>query len=771
MSVSTSGRLRARISGFLVAVVASGLLIATPASADTVTAADLPTLLRSAAETTTPAYNRDRFEHWIDADADGCNTRYEVLIEESLTAVTVGSGCSLTGGTWLSVLDGAPASSPTEVEIDHLVALAEAWRSGASSWTDEQRRAFANDLDVPYALHAVSSASNQSKADKDPAEWLPSNVDFRCEYAISWSLVKYRWSLAADPAEIAALAGLFVDECGATEVTLPTVMIADEPAPDPDPDPAPEPDPGPQTVISGFPNGLTRLAGSNRYITATELSKRYAPDVPAVFVATGTNFPDALAASAAAALVGGPLLLTPTASLPVEVRTEIERLKPRKIYILGNTGAVSDAVASTLSGIAPVERVGGPNRYETGLGIVNATFSSAETAFIATGRTFPDALAATGAAGAQGAPVILVDGMGTTVPSSTLATLQRLGVQSVAIAGASGAVSNGIANQLSSAGYAVSRFGGADRYETAALINNAFFSSASSDTMFLSTGTNFPDGLAGGAVAGRLGAPLYVTDGTCVPPAVRSSIINLAPVKRVVLGSEPTVSDAAAANLGCLSSPVPAISGTVRVANTLTAIAGTWSPGTSLSYRWLASGAVVGTGTSLALTSAHQGKTITVQVTGSLSGYATVTRVSKATAAVAPGTLTSSVPTISGTLEVGAVLTANPGVWTSGAALSYQWYANGVAAGIGRTLTLTSSHQGKGMTVRVTGTLAGYTSVARTSAATSAVKAAPPRYSGYVTAGAFCAKEYAGWIGYTVTGVKMMCKTSATDTRLRWRAV
>ncbi len=75
------------------------------------------------------------------------------------------------------------------------------------------------------------------------------------------------------------------------------------------------------------------------------------------------------------------------------------------------------------------------------------------------------------------------------------------------------------------------------------------------------------------------------------------------------------------------------------------------------------------------------------------------------------------------------------------------------------------------MTVRVTGTLAGYTSVARTSAATSAVKAAPPRYSGYVTAGAFCAKEYAGWIGYTVTGVKMMCKTSATDTRLRWRAV
>ncbi|MGA8046927.1 MAG: cell wall-binding repeat-containing protein, partial [Dermatophilaceae bacterium] len=431
----------------------------------------------------------------------------------------------------------------------------------------------------------------------------------------------------------------------------------------------------------------------------------------------------------------------------------------------------SETVVNTLAGIAPVDRVGGPNRYETGLGIVNATFSSARTAFIATGRTFPDALAATGAAGTEGAPVILVDGLSSSAPASTLATLQRLGVQNVAIAGSNGAVSDGIANQLRSAGYVVTRFGGSNRYETAALINDAFFAPGSTHTMFLATGTNFPDGLAGGAVAGRLGAPLYVTDGACVPPAVRTSIINIAPPKRVVLGSAPTVSDAAAANLGCLTAPVPTISGTPRVGSTLTANAGMWTPETSLSYRWFANGAAVGTGTSIALTSAHQGKAVTVQVTGSLPEHVTVTRTSRATAAVALATLTSSIPTIAGTAQVGETLTANPGTWTPGATLSYQWYSNGAAAGSGRTLPLTAAHQGKRITVRVTGSMPGYATVARTSSATAAIAAAPPRVSGYVTPGAFCKQENAGWIGYTVTGVKMQCKTSATDSRLRWRAV
>ncbi|MDR7189834.1 hypothetical protein J2Y46_002660 [Microbacterium sp. BE35] len=188
-------------------------------------------MLKQTAETTSPAYNRDRFEHWIDADGDGCNTRYEVLIDESTTPVTVGSGCSLTGGTWVSPYDGVTATTPAGIEIDHVVALAEAWRSGAFAWTDDQRRTFANDLDVPYALTAASTVSNQSKGDKDPAEWLPTNTSFTCEYVTSWALVKYRWSLAVDPAEYAALTNLLSGDCGAASITLPTVMPITPPAP------------------------------------------------------------------------------------------------------------------------------------------------------------------------------------------------------------------------------------------------------------------------------------------------------------------------------------------------------------------------------------------------------------------------------------------------------------------------------------------------------------------------------------------------------------
>ncbi|MBD8023312.1 cell wall-binding repeat-containing protein [Microbacterium gallinarum] len=673
--------IRARVAIVMgAAMVASGLVFVSPAGASAVTAAELPAMLTTAAETTVPQYNRDRFEHWIDADGDGCNTRYEVLIEESTSPVTVGSGCSLTGGTWVSALDGATATTPAEIEIDHLVALAEAWRSGASAWTDAQRRDFANDLGVPYALNAASSTANQSKADHDPAEWMPSNAAYHCEYAISWSLMKYRWALAVDAAELAQLQTLLSGACGATEVTLPTVMAAEAPTPTP------------TTVIDPFAEGETRLAGADRYATALSVASRYQPGVPAVFVATGLNFPDALSAAAAAALVGGPLLLTPSATLPAAVKAEIQRLNPTDIYVVGGTGAVSAGVLNSLSTIAPTTRLGDADRYLTGLKIVGATFDAADTAFIATGRGFPDALAATGAAGALKAPVILVDGTKSSVPSSTLAELARLGVQNVALVGSSSAVSSGIQSQLASAGYSVARYGGADRYATAAAINDSFFGYGSTDTLFLATGGNFPDALAGAAMAGRLAAPLYITSPGCVPTSVRESISQLGATKNVILGSASVVSSAAASNTGCLTSSIPTISGTAKVGYTLTANAGSWTPGAALAYQWYANGSALGGGTSLKLTAAHQGKKITVRVTGSLSGYVTVAHTSRATASVA------------------AAAVAPPPA------------------------------------------------------------PAPPRYPNAVTPGAFCAKQYAGWIAYTVTGVKMMCKTSATDTRLRWRA-
>ena len=151
-------------------------------------------------------YSRDLFRHWVDADGNGCDTRREVLIAESVTPVTIGSGCSITGGTWFSIYDNVTTTDSSSFDIDHVVALKEAWDSGAWSWTADQRRAFANDLSQPYFLIAVSASSNRSKGDRDPAEWLPTNTAYRCDYVRIWIDVKRAWNLSVDQTEHDALA-------------------------------------------------------------------------------------------------------------------------------------------------------------------------------------------------------------------------------------------------------------------------------------------------------------------------------------------------------------------------------------------------------------------------------------------------------------------------------------------------------------------------------------------------------------------------------------
>ncbi len=150
-------------------------------------------------------YSRSYFPTWIDADHDGCNTRQEVLIKESRTTVRIGAGCYLYGGSWRSVYDGIVTKNPTTFDIDHVVALKEAWDSGAWAWTSSRRRAYANDLGDSRTLRAVSAASNRSKGDRDPAQWLPPLTSFRCAYATWWVDIKVRWRLAVDSAERSAL--------------------------------------------------------------------------------------------------------------------------------------------------------------------------------------------------------------------------------------------------------------------------------------------------------------------------------------------------------------------------------------------------------------------------------------------------------------------------------------------------------------------------------------------------------------------------------------
>lgn len=203
----------------IIAVVALGTMpsLIAPAQAATTSARALLDKLPVKAESNT-GYDRDDFKHWIDANKDCKDTRETVLINESKAQVN--GTCTFTKGKWVSTFDGKTYYYKSQVDVDHHVALAEAWGSGAKSWSESRRTAFANDLYGP-SLNAMTPDMNRyKKVAKDPAEWLPPKN--RCTYAIWWVQVKYRWKLSVDSAEKSALSQVLSGSCGSRTVTIPT---------------------------------------------------------------------------------------------------------------------------------------------------------------------------------------------------------------------------------------------------------------------------------------------------------------------------------------------------------------------------------------------------------------------------------------------------------------------------------------------------------------------------------------------------------------------
>lgn len=192
-----------RLSSVLLAlVVGAGLLAVTAAPAEAaprkVAAGKLLKKLRIAEEKDRRSYDRDAFDHWTMRRGE-CNVRETVLIAESRKKVTKDRWCRVKKGRWVNEYTGRTITKPRGLQIDHRVALAEAWRSGASEWSTERRRGFANDTGYRHSLLAVSGHSNQAKSDHDPSTWLPRHRT--CAYVARWVAVKYRWNLTVDRAE------------------------------------------------------------------------------------------------------------------------------------------------------------------------------------------------------------------------------------------------------------------------------------------------------------------------------------------------------------------------------------------------------------------------------------------------------------------------------------------------------------------------------------------------------------------------------------------
>lgn len=155
-----------------------------------------------------PRYDRESWDGkgWADADHDGCNTRAEVLQAESaVPTVSKPTNCTVLTGQWTEPYRGKTVTDASVLQIDHVVALGDADRSGGWAWPAERKLAFANNLTDPDALVAVDGAENERKADKGPDEWTPPNAAYRCTYVATYARVKATWGLTVTPAQAAAI--------------------------------------------------------------------------------------------------------------------------------------------------------------------------------------------------------------------------------------------------------------------------------------------------------------------------------------------------------------------------------------------------------------------------------------------------------------------------------------------------------------------------------------------------------------------------------------
>lgn len=295
----------------------------------------------------------------------------------------------------------------------------------------------------------------------------------------------------------------------------------------------------------GFYN-TTRIQGADRYVTSSQIAQReYAGPVPVVYLASGERFPDALAAAPAAVAEGGPVLLTRATELPASTRDQLQRLAPSRVVIVGGTGAIAESVATAVQQAVPsatVTRRFGDTRYETAAAVsANLFIPGVARVYVATGLSAPDALAAASAAGGFGAPVLLVPGSGPSaqVPTAVATELARLQPAQVIVMGGTAAVTGAVFDQIAAAvpGSTISRVAGTTRYETAAKLA----APCASGRLFVATGAQFADALAGATVAGRSGCPMLLVPPTGWDTAIDTALLALGSTTVTILGGPAAV--------------------------------------------------------------------------------------------------------------------------------------------------------------------------------------------------------------------------------------
>ncbi len=277
----------------------------------------------------------------------------------------------------------------------------------------------------------------------------------------------------------------------------------------------------------------TRLSGEDRYETAINVSQSGWEQSDYVVLARGDQFPDALAGAPLAYKMDAPILLTGQKSLNKEVRAEIQRLGAKKVFILGGTGAVSNYVEYQIEGLdIDTERINGKDRFETAANIAARLGGSPEQAVVANGMDFPDALSVASYAARNGFPILLTED--DKLPKVTDRAIS--GIDHTIVAGGSGVVSEKVKDMLPDA----KRYAGKDRFATAATIATDLNPSAK---VFVATGMDFADALAGSVLAAKENASILLVQPNKLPEATEDAIDELDATNFTVTGGTGAVSD------------------------------------------------------------------------------------------------------------------------------------------------------------------------------------------------------------------------------------
>jgi subtilisin family serine protease len=308
---------------------------------------------------------------------------------------------------------------------------------------------------------------------------------------------------------------------------------------------------GPTTTTA--PTTTDRVAGSSRYGTAAAIATSGWNGTTGgiVYLVSGNGFADALATGALSGRNNGPLLLTDTCSLPPETATALTTRQPASVTIVGGPNAVCDAVAQQVAQLthAATTRVAGADRYATSVELSKAGWpQGSATVYLASGTTFADALGAATQAAHADAPLLLT-GV-TTLPDSVSSELRRLGATDVRVVGGTTAVGDSVVNAVRSLGMTVNRIAGDDRYATATAGVSQQWGTTGAGTVYLASGTTFPDGLAVGPLAAKSGSPLLLVPPCELPQTVADTLRALKPAQLVVVGGANAVCDSLLAKMG-----------------------------------------------------------------------------------------------------------------------------------------------------------------------------------------------------------------------------